>query len=54
MIRYILMFVIWLLASIGIVAIIYIIDEIKKERKKKREEKFKQDVLKVLKEEQNA
>ena len=50
-----------LLAAIGLVAIIYIIEEIKTEKKKKRKEKFEQDVCEVLfkvldqiEEEQNA
>lgn len=38
------------LAAIGMVAIIYVIDEIQKERKVKRKEKFKQDVLEVINE----
>lgn len=43
-----------LLATFGIAFIIHIIDEVKKERKNKRKEKFKKDLLEVLKEEQNA
>lgn len=46
-----------LLASIGMVSILYIIDELKEERKTKRKEKFKQDVLEViheLEEDKNA
>ncbi|CAD0299937.1 hypothetical protein [Enterococcus phage vB_EhiS_268] len=37
-----------LLAAIGLAAIIYIIEEIKTEKKKKRKEKFEQDVREVL------
>ena len=37
-----------ILAAIGLVAIFYIIEEIKTEKKKKRKEKFEQDVREVL------
>lgn len=37
-----------LLAAVGVVAILYIIDEIKTEKKKKRKENFEQDVREVL------
>ena len=39
-----------LLAAIGMVAILYVIDEVREERKVKRKEKFKQDVLEVINE----
>lgn len=57
MLEVIMLFVLFTFAAIGMVSIMYIIDELKEERKTKRKEKFKQDVLEViheLEEDKNA